>query len=226
MQVNKNIERALNQGKTILKFFIVFQIISMLIMYAIVSSFSFSDTSGEDTSIISKLFPCMLMGVAALVYIRMDVALWKLKISRLENLLYTKPIKCVVEDIVAECYRHDGKKRYKAKFLVRGLDDDKLYFTFGDYSASYYNTRYVNLKTTSLGISAYKKDRTPVELGDIVHIYICDMLNVSVDVDYGKNTVKLDGKKYVYKNANENYDARVFENVRFFAGVVDIESDK
>ena len=82
------------------------------------------------------------------------------------------------------------------------------------------------MKTTSLGTSAYKKDRTPVELGDIVHIYICDMLNVSVDVDYGKNTVKLDGKKYVYKNANENYDARVFENVRFFAGVVDIESDK
>ena len=108
---------------------------------------------------------------------------------------------------------------------MRGLDDDNLYFTFGDYSASYYNTRYVNLKTTSLGISAYRKDRTPVELGDIVHIYICNMIDVLVDVDYVKNTVKLDGKKYGYKNANENYDASIFQRVRFFVGAVDIEND-
>lgn len=164
-----------------------------------------------------------IFAIAAFVY--GDMLYWVIYIRKLKKLLYVRPVKCVVEDMIVTSYRRDNKTHYNLTFLLRGLDDGNLYYTYGRHKIAFYTTVNSSMNKSLLEICAIRKDRTPVNLGDMVYIYINQFINIPVDVDRMTDTVKLDGETYMYRHINANYDASVFESVYFFDGAVDIETE-
>ena len=217
---NKSIKESIAKYKLGLKVIIIVQILFYIIFRAffqeIILAMEFNNY---------KYALYIFSFVVFVFYVFTDVLYWNAYIKKLKKLLYVRPVKCVVEDMIVTSYRRNDRMRYKLSFLVKGLEDEKLYYTYGRYKVASYTIIHSYMNNSLLGISAVRKDRTAVEIGDIIKIYINKMVDIAVDVDYMADTVKFDGEKYPYIHANMNYDASVFEKVNFFDGALDIEND-
>lgn len=168
----------------------------------------------------------MVFGVIIFICIIGDVWFFKKRVLGLKELLFATPIKCVVEDIVVFRYKRGSETEFDPYMLVRNPENDKLYFTYGKYSLSYYKSKYVKNANTLVNYCFVREDNSAVELGDEVKVYIRRPVSVKVQVKKNEPTNKriiLNNDKYKYTNINHNYDANTFLRVNFFEGVIDIE---
>lgn len=144
--------------------------------------------------------------------------------SKLKDLIYTKPIKCIIEDFIYITYYNDGVK-YDIYPVVKSLEDNKLYFTYGNYCLVGYNTVYAQMNKSLLFKTIYRKDKSKVKIGDEAYVYIRRNLDLNVDINYEKNNVRLGKKKIHYNHVNDKYNINVFNNLHYFEGFIDIEKN-
>ena len=222
---NKKIEEGIAKYKLALKVLIGAQIFACLFFSLFFIDFGPDEREVVDGANHYAYIKYIIAFLAVGFFVFIDVLFWNVYIKKLKKLLYVRPMKCVVEDLIVTSYRQDNSKHYKLNFLVKGFDDEKLYYAYGKHQVVLYNTSYTKLNNGVMGLTAIRKDRTPVRLGDIMYIYVNKMVDVSVKVDRMSDTVKLNGDKYPYMHANEDYDASVFEKVNFFDGALDVETD-
>ena len=222
---NKRIEAGIAEAKLAFKL-----IIGAEIFVCLFFSVFFIDSGPKERDIVNNTnYSAYVKYVIAFLvigfFVFINVLYWNNYVKKLKKLLYVRPIKCIVEDLIVTSYRQDNKKRYTLTFLAKSVEDGKLYYAYDRHMIPLYKSSYTKLNNGVMGLTAVRKDRTPVVLGDIMYIYINKLVDVSVKVDHMSDTVKLNGSKYTYIHANADYDASVFESVQFFDGALDVEGD-
>lgn len=215
---NNNIAKAVRKWRIVLFLFFIGQIILAVVVNVLVNNFvdvfEMDKTKVSIATISSNIF-------VAIVALFQDGYLLR-RIYRTKKLLKVIPVKCVVEDFIITNRRHDRKKHYHVNLLIRDPDNGQLYFTYGPHSLSFYNSVYIQSGQKLSKISILRKDRTQVQLGDVVWLYILKEAKVSVKIKI--NRLLLNGKEFSYENVNPEISTESFQQVRFVEAAVDVEN--
>jgi len=165
----------------------------------------------------------IVIAVLAVCFILADIYFYVKRIFRVGCLSGDAPIKCVVEDLVFFSHTDDGERSYKVYPIVKNTETGQLMFTYDNYCLGSYNTRHSSINNAMISARIYRKDNSVVKTGDTVHVYVLKPVTVQVQVDEGKNIVKLNRTKFKFLHENENYKADVFNDLHFFEGLIDVE---
>ncbi len=212
MKLNENIKRAKRNMKILLVIFILYVIFFLFLINFIASQSDFKDNN------LSKLII-----IWAVLFIILVVPLFIIRISKLNSLCHVDAQKCIIEDFIIIGYHRDGRIHYRIYPVVKKVGSDELYFTYGKYSLSYYNSIYVRNANTLMGINIVRKNKSVVQIGDYANFYIGKLVDVNIHINSKKNTVKLNHKKFKYNHINNKYDINIFNKLKFFEGVVEVE---
>ena len=138
-------------------------------------------------------------------------------------MLYIKPIECVIEDfIIYFDGKHDGKREYRIAPIIRAKNSNKLYFTYGKYSLSYYKSITSRMNRRLIEKTIVRDDWSKVQIGDPVLMYKKSDIFVETAI-IDNNNVKLNNKTIRFSHINNQYDVGIFNKVTFFEGAVDVE---
>lgn len=174
----------------------------------------------------SEFIQHIVLYIIILICVILDLYFLINRIIILKIALMKIPIKCRIEDIIFIGYKHDKRTLYVPYFIVRSLENTKLYLTYDKYSLADYNTIFNYSDKTNIQFGIFNNDGIPVKLGDINDMYIYKTVNIHVQINYKKNTVKLNHKKIHFRHLNENIQIDIFNDIIFFKGAVCVESDK
>ncbi|HHV98474.1 MAG TPA: hypothetical protein GXX36_02685 [Clostridiaceae bacterium] len=216
MGLNERIITVKRRNTVVLSVLAALQVIMLLITKFILDSFR-SELNFED--IINNI----VIAVLAVCFILTDIYFYVKRIYRVGCLPCDTPIKCVVEDLVFFSHTDDGVRRYKVYPIVRNTETGQLMFTYDNYCLGSYTTRHSSINNALISARIYRKDNSVVKTGDTVHVYILKPVTVQVQIDEGRNIVKLNRAKYRFLHENENYKADVFNELHFFEGLIDVE---
>lgn len=145
------------------------------------------------------------------------------RIILLGKLLYEKPVRCRIEDIIYVGHKEDGHTKFNPYPIVRSLEDNRLFFAYGNYSLSPFRTSTFGVYKRMVECTIYKKDGTPVNVGDIVDMYILQSLDIPVRINVEKDIVKLKNRKFRFYHKNDEFQITMFTKVNIFRGVIDLE---
>ena len=217
---NKNIENIINTYKIALYIIIISQIIFSIVFFCIVGNFVNSENliNGSNIQIlvvISLIVICLII----------DIIFYKVKISRARYFLYIKPIEGIIEDLILVSYGYTetsgiSRKEYRLYPVIKV--EDKLYFTYGNYSISKYNQKYVRINNKYTYLEIFRKDNSKVQIGDKAYLYIKKELDIKVIIDANDN-YRLNRQKEHFENRNSKYDINILNRLNFFEGIIDIE---
>ena len=163
---------------------------------------------------------------AMLICVSVDLFFFYNKISLLKSLSGKKPIRCIIDDILFVKYKDDGRTRYTPYLLVRSIETNKLYFTYGKYSLLGLTASISYGGHQMINCTIYKKDMVQVAIGDCVDAYVYKILDFPILVDEGKNVIKLKNKKLMFHHANDKIHISVFNNIVLFKGAIDVDCVK
>ena len=220
--MNKNIVNAKKKFKKVLIFIITSLAISYLLFQLIFNKIiSYENINQEKIKYINLIVLILFSILIALI----SIVFYKNKIKKLNDLLNTIPIKCVIEDFMVYIYGETrGKDRtYRIVPLVRDLETNELYITYDDYSLSYYKSIESRNNYSLINKTIFRKDRSPVNVGDNVYIYIRRKLNTNVFIDKANNVIKLNNEKKILWFTNNNFDIDILNKTTFFEGVIEVE---
>lgn len=195
---------------------ILIQVLALLLLSYLLAQFI------EPGSALRPAKPAIL-SLAALLFAIVDLTFLRGKVILLGRLLRKAPVRCTVEDIVLMDYKEDGRTRYSPYLLVRCPDSGKRYFTYDSYALLGYNAHSTYERNQLTGCAIYRKDRTPVKLGDPVDVYLLKTLSIPVSIDAARNTVKLKNRKIQFNHMNGKVQADVFRQTVFFQGAIDVD---
>ena len=215
----EKIENAVKKIKTILTILNIIEITGLFIINIVldkmVSVFAFEDNIAFLIKSISNGFILIILIVQNVLLIR--------RMAKTKEMMNIVPIHGIIEDFIITSYSIEADTKYNVYFLVKNLKDGKLYFTYGDYSLSYYDFTYGKNGDVLSGINVFRKDGSTVKIGDIVYLYVKNYVNVNVEIDSFKNILKLNNQKIHYQNVNTKYDISIFKSLTYFEGIVEIE---
>lgn len=213
MKKNKRVLEVIKTKKITSLIIISYEILGLIFCILFFKQF-------KDMPIYSKALPVGTI----IIFILIATQILLISNSKLKDLIYTKPIKCIIEDFIYITYYNDGVE-YHVYPVVKSLEDNKLYFTYGNYCLVGYNTIYAQMNKSLLFKTIYRKDKSKVKIGDEAYVYIRRNLDLNIDINYEKNIVRLNKKKIHYKHENDKYNINVFNNLHYFEGFIDIEKN-
>lgn len=222
--MNKNIKVTKRKFEIALIILIIFQFLFLSIVYIFLGKFS-SEIGSSDTDFLLIRKEFLVIGL--IIFIFIDIYFYIKFIYRISKLTNVEPRKCIIEDFIIYPYgveKRNGitKKDYRISPLVKDLEDNELYFTYGNYSLSYYSFIKTSINNET-SIKIYRRDGTRVEIGDIAFFYIRKKVNIDVDIDKSNNIIALNNKKMKYIHSNEKYDINIFNRINFFEGTIEVE---
>lgn len=147
------------------------------------------------------------------------------RIIILRFILNKTPVKCRLEDILLIDYKDDKQTRYAPFPIVRSLENNKLYLSYDKYSLVNFISVFNYSDKRNIQGMIYKADGTPVQLGNMVDMYIHRIINIPVLVNHPKNIVKLKHKKIYFRHINNRVNIDVFKEIIFFKGAVCLEPE-
>jgi CRISPR-associated protein Cst1 len=165
--------------------------------------------------LIKKIITIFIIIVSFII----DFIIFKKNICGLNSLMNTEPIRGVIEDFIMYPYGYDdshGDYRhidYRISPLVRNIEDNKLYFTYSDYSLSYYTSIQTRMNKNVPLKTIFRGDGSEVKIGDLAFIYIKRKLDINVEIDEKNNSVKLDKLEMKFLHENDNYNIDVFNRI-------------
>ena len=218
--MNTNIKNAGKKFKIVLVGLIIFQILFLFILNTFLGNFL--SEIGSDPKFITNIV--LISG--SILFTLVDMLFYFKFIYRLKTMLNIQPKKCVIVDFIVYPYGRDSERKgidYKVAPLIKEIETNELYYTYGEYDLSYYTTVQGYMNKTLINKVIVRKDGTKVEINDTAYYYIRNKINIDVDIDSDSNIVKLNNKKMFFSHVNENYDINIFNKINFFEGVVEIE---
>lgn len=191
------------------------QAISVVIGYFVIAIFF-----GEELKVyawVCQLIVCLiitfcLVGDSIFVYHR----IWLF--SRLANV---RPIRCALEDIFFATYTDEGTTKYEPYLIIRSLENQKLYMTYGKGDMAGFNATFSYAGNQLLNYQIKKQNGKILQIGDYVDLYVLKPVKMKVDVNGDR--VRLNGKKYKFTHITETIPVDVFYEVNFVQGVIDID---
>lgn len=132
----------------------------------------------------------------------------------------TEPIECTLKDILITSYYYKGKLRYYFAPVLENAGNGELYCTLRYYNMSFYSTVY-NYTGSSVSFNIKRGDGSNVELGDTVHVYIKETLDLGVSVNGDEYTA--DGKRHKFDHKNKSLGIEIISRMTFFSGIVDVD---
>ena len=222
--MNKNIKEAKRKFEILLVGFIIFQILILFFINAFLNNFLLEiDIDNSEIILIKKIITIFIITISIII----DIVIYKKYICGLNSLINTTHIRGVIEDFIIYPYGYDNshprKIDYRISPVVRSVEDNQLYFTFGNYSLSYYTSIETKINNKVLSKTIFRGDGSEVKVGDIAFIYIKRKLDINVEIDEDNNRVKLDNLKMNFLHENNNYNIDVFNKIIFFEGITEIE---
>lgn len=195
-------------------------VIGQLIIYAILHTILTNEAINDDPVIYNTF-----MIVAGVGFIIIDIAFYIQRIYKLNGLLHVQPIEAILEEFVALLYSDDGQVGYSVYPILRDKNTGDLLFTYNKYCLGVYDSRYVKMNNILWGFVAYRKDGSKINIGDTVSVYIRRFVPVNTQLHKNKDIVKLNKSKYGYAFINNKYDANVFNSLKYFEGVIDVDGN-
>lgn len=218
VEKNQNIVKAIRKWRIVLFFFVIWQILLFVVLNVFVSKFAVNiDLDAKTIGYLQKAVVVIVLIIAMI----QDIFFLH-RIHRTKALLRVQPIKCVVEDFIINSYRRDGKTAYHVYLLLKDMASNSLYFTYGSYSLSFYNHTVIRSGYDLLEANIFRKDGSSVNLGDFAWLYIRKPIQITVKDD-GEGLL-LNGKKFAYRNVNNNFSPHDFFKLQFVEGAVDVET--
>ncbi|NLX64891.1 MAG: hypothetical protein GX022_09005 [Clostridiaceae bacterium] len=162
----------------------------------------------------------MVLAFLGSVFVISDIIFIYKKIIRLQPLIHITPVKCKIEDFILIGYTDDGRRRHKAYPIIRSMQDNKLYLSYGDHALSNFNFNAFYINNTIVGFSVYSWNKKELKIGDEVNMYLLKILDVSVVIDQTKNIIRLNGKKLPFFHVNNAIGINAFKDMVFFQGIV------
>ena len=213
---NKNIENIISTYKIALYIIVLLQIIFSIIFFCVLNNFITPE---------SGYIKILVLFFMIVVFLIIDIIFYKVKISKVRCFLYTKPIEGIIEDFILVSYGYTEKfgisrKEYRLYPVIKV--EDKLYFTYGDYSISNYNQKYFRMNNEYTYLEIFRKDNSKVQIGDKAYLYIKKELDIKVTIDDNGN-YKFNKQKEHFENRNSKYDINILNRLNFFEGIIDIE---
>lgn len=218
MRVNKSIKRIQRTHMLALFLIIIFQILSLYFVNLFLTFFS-----TEMEQHFFSTFKLVVFAILGGVFVISDSYFLYKKIIKLRPLMCKVPIKCKIEDFLLFSYIDDGRKKYEIYPIIKSMQDDKLYLSYGANALSKFNTRTFYKNNSLLDFVVYTRDRKPLNIGDTVYMYSLKILDVTVDIDETKNKVKINNKTIPFNHINESLKISIFKNMIFFQGIVDTQ---
>ncbi len=216
MNTNKAIRRIQQTHGAALLILVVVQIISLFLINLFLSLF-ISETIYE-FSLRQIVLACI-----GCIFVICDIFFIFKKIIRLQPLIYQSPVICKIVDFMLIAYSDEGRRKYTAYPIIRSMQDNKLYLSYGTDALSSFNFNAHYINNTIVDFSVYTRNRIELKIGDAVNMYSMKILDVSVVIEQTKNMIRLNGKKLPFHHVNNALGINVFKDMVFFRGVVDIE---
>lgn len=206
--MNKNILKVLKEIRIFYIVFIIFQLISIVIMGLKLKDDAF------------------LLGIilgAILLYLLIDILFYVFQIYKRKKLINVIPVKCVVEDFVVSYYT---KEKIDVYPIVKDANNN-LYFPY--HEISNYTTIYTRVNY-DYNFKIIRKDKSELKIGDTVYLYKDKDLDVKIKINKEKNRVKIYKNKISnllikYNHQNKNYDIDIFNKMIYYEGAIEIEKD-
>lgn len=142
------------------------------------------------------------------------------KIKSLDSLT---PIEGSFEDVIVLTRRNQSEVRHFYHPLVKTAEG-KYYMTFGKYNLSYYKVSYIKAGPTLIDTNIFRKDGSPVKVGDTVYLYIKKQITPTLKIIPEDRKVILKGDKYSFSHINEKYGIDIMNNIVYYEGAVEIEN--
>lgn len=213
---NKNIINIIKTKKIALAIMSIIQLFSLPLLNVLINEFTENQT-------IKIVVPILLIVLCIII----DLYFYKLHISRAKYFLSVKPIECKIEDFILISYGYSedarGFRRKDYRLYPVVNVNNELFFTYGDYSISYYNAKHTRLNNIYTNYEIFRKDHSNVEIGDTAYLYTKKKIDIKVEIDVENNKFKLNKQKETFNNVNKKYDINVLKKLNFFEGIIDIE---
>lgn len=164
-----------------------------------------------------------IFAVLAICFILTDAYFYKKRIYKVNCLSAERPLRCTIEDLVAYAHPGFGKRSYRIYPILKNTDTGELMFTYDKYWLGGYQTRYMYVNNRPTHARIFRSDNSIVKVGDVAEVYVLKPLPVQVTINERRNMVKLNRFKMKFVHENENYDINVFNELRYFEGLVDVE---
>lgn len=219
MKMNQNIVKAAKKILILVLFLLIGQLVLLIAANSFLESFLEGFYFHVDTIKLIKRVVIVFLLFAIVI----STASLTRRAYKIYSLARIQPQKCIVEDIMLFGYMSDGERRYKAFLLLKDEKSDKLYFTFDEYSLSFYTFSYKKMNRMLVDVNVRRKDGSSVEIGDVVYMYKKRDVQVDVYTDPRNNELRVKKRKIYFQNISKKYDSSIFHNVYFYEGAVEVE---
>lgn len=165
----------------------------------------------------------VLFGAIGVIFAGLDLYVLYRKVILVARAFRRPPVRCRVEDILLVGYTDDGRRKYSPYPILRAMDSGRLFLAFEDDVLLGYRTRSDYRNNDLRNFRIYRKDWTPVELGDPADLYPLKILDVPISVDEAQGTLMIKNKRIPLYHRNKEIDIAAFRKITFFCGVVDVD---
>lgn len=167
-----------------------------------------------------KLYSMMIGGVIALCLLG-DVIFAYNRIWLFSKLTHIRAMRCILEDIFFVKYTDEGQAKYKPYLMVRGVENQQLYMTYGKGDLIGFNSTYSYAGNALLSHQIKKENGTVLQIGDYVDLYILRPVKMNVLIE--EKNVTLNGKKKPFIHISDATTTDVFQKMNYVQGAIDID---
>lgn len=165
----------------------------------------------------------LILYVMLAICVLSDFHFWINRVVLFRRLLSKKSVKCRVEDVFLIGHKDDKRTRYVPYLIVRSMENKKLYFTYDKYSLLNHKAIFNYSGKKDISCTIYKNDKTALQIGDIVDMYMLKEVNILISADRIKNIVKLKDRNFYFHHMNKQVNVGIFDNITCFKGAIDID---
>lgn len=162
------------------------------------------------------------IGIALVLII--NYIYYKEYIKKLNTLINIKPIKCEIVDFIYYEKGSYDSRSYKINMIVKDLKTNKLYFSYSNHFIAWWTSVYTALNNHTMSHCILRKDKSIVNIKDIVYLYIIKETKPNIEINEQKQYIKLNKEKIPFKHVNENIDINIFKNINYYEGAIEVEN--
>lgn len=215
MRVENSIKRIIRNHIIAFVLIVLLQILSTVLMSWIANIFLAETTLLAEGQREIKTAIFALLGS---IFVILDLVFLCSKVFAMISLSKQEPIKARIEDIFFVGYTDDGRKKYNAYPIVRSLDGDQLFLTYGKYAMARFNAKIVYMNNSIMEAELSRGYNKTLGIGDVVEVYISKVITktVKVDVDF----VTIGRQRLPFIHQNQHISIKDMHTVTVFKGVV------
>lgn len=137
----------------------------------------------------------------------------------------TKPIRCTVEDLIVlgSKFTSSSEVSFDAYILLRSLEDNQLYFSYGSYLLESTGKTFVKRTPGNITVQYIRPDGEILRQGDNANMYISKIERINVEANKMSDRVKLDGNSYSFLSAFGTSSVDDIRRAKIFTGAIDVK---